>query len=125
MVDAALIASVVAGENIVDFVVYVPDSFEDAFAEIVLFVAIAKLECFASAGRCARWYGGTASIATFENYVSLDGWIAARVEDLAGFDEFNVAVFWLHKLMPFLYSLSFYAIFLGLFYHAYAKISLF
>jgi len=46
VIEGALVGGVKPGNGLGDFVVGVGNGFEDALAEILRFVAIAKLECF-------------------------------------------------------------------------------
>jgi len=62
------------------------DGLEDAFAEVMAFVAVAELDGFVLAGGCAGGDGGAAEGAGFQDDVCFDGGVAARIENLAGAD---------------------------------------
>ena len=57
---------------------------QHALAEIARLVAIAQLDRFMRAGRCARGHRGPAERAVFEHDIDFDSGVAARIEDLAG-----------------------------------------
>ena len=90
LVDRRLVGGVSALERGQDFLVNVGDGLPDAFAEVAVFVAVAQLERLVFAGARAAGDGGTANGAALEGHVCLDSGVAARVEDFAGQDAFNV-----------------------------------
>ncbi len=88
-IDRLLIARIQADQFRSDLGVDVLDGLQNALAEINLLVVIAQLDGFMLAGAGAAGDGGAAQRAVFENYVDFDRGIAARIEDLAGVDEFD------------------------------------
>ncbi len=86
MIEGALVGGVKPGNGLGDFVVGVGNGFEDALAEILRFVAIAKLECFVFTSGSARRDRGAAQRSAIENDIGFDGGVAARIDDLAGAD---------------------------------------
>ena len=85
-IERGLVADVEAFDGFGDGAVDVVDGFENAFAEIARFVAVAKLESFVFAGGGAGGHGGAAARAVREDYVGLDRGIAARIKNLPADD---------------------------------------
>ncbi len=76
-VDGNLVESAHANEGGSDYVVDVGYCFEHAFAHVAGFVAVAELEGFVNAGRCAGGNGSAAESAGFEDYVYFNSGVAA------------------------------------------------
>ena len=85
-IKGALIADRRAVERLCDFAVHRSDGAEDPFAAEATLVAIAKLNSFVCASRCARWNSGATSCTTGKRYIYFNGRVAARVKDLAPLD---------------------------------------
>ncbi len=64
----------------------VGDGLEDALAAVLGLVAIAQLDRFVGPGGCARRDAGAPDRTIDQDDVDLDGRVAARIEDLSGFD---------------------------------------
>ena len=90
LVNRRLVGGVSALEHGENLFVDVGDGLPDALAEVAAFVAVAQLERLVFAGARAAGHGGTAEGAVLEDHVSLDSGVAARVEDFAGQDAFDL-----------------------------------
>ena len=88
LVDDALLAGVAAEHLLGDLLVDVLNSLENALAGVALLVAVAQLNGLELTGRRA---GGnrSAGLGAVEDHLDLNGRVAAGVEDLTGFDEFD------------------------------------
>src|SRR4051812_13868669 len=83
LVDCFLIARVETDELGGNFIVDVFDGIKNSFAEVGFLVAVTKLASLVLASACAGGDGGAADGAVLEDDIDLDGWVAARVENLA------------------------------------------
>ncbi len=89
LVDSNLVEGAHAYEGLSDGAVDVGYGFEDAFAHVAGFVAVAELKGFVNARGSARGNGSAAFGAGFEDYVYFNSGVAARVEHLTTNDFFN------------------------------------
>ena len=85
-VDQALVGGVHADEFGAEDGLDVFDGLEYALAEVVIFVAVAKLNGFVLAGGGAAGNGGAAYGSAVEDDVGFDGGITAGVQDFACVD---------------------------------------
>ena len=85
-VDEALVGGVHAGEFGGEDGLDVFDGVEDAFAEVVVLVAVAEFDGFVLAGGGSAGNGGAAFGSAVEEDVGFDGGVSAGVEDFAGVD---------------------------------------
>ena len=86
VVNADLVASVVANEGGSDLRLHVCDRFLRPLAEVTLLVAVAQLDGLVLAGGSPGRNCGAAEGAADEAHVDLDGRIASGVDDLTGGD---------------------------------------
>src|SRR5690606_442724 len=63
--------------------------FAHTLSEVTTSVTIAQLNGFAGTSGCARWYSSPAHGTGFEQHVTFDGGIAARIQDLAADDVYD------------------------------------
>ena len=84
LVDIGLFVGVNADKGLGNVVVHVFHGFQYAFAEITRCVAVAQLQGFFLAGRCAAGHGCAAHNAAFQQNVAFNGGVAARIQNLAG-----------------------------------------
>ena len=89
LVDESLIERIDAFELTADLVVYILDRLLHALAGIAKVVAVAKLDGFILAGRRTAWNCRTSGYSVFKNDLSLDGRIAARIQDLPSGDSLD------------------------------------
>ena len=89
VVDAALIEHAVTHESGSDLLVDVLDGVERTLTAVALLVAVAEFEGFVLTGRSTGGNRCTAYYAVFERYVYFYCGIAARIEDLTGYDVLN------------------------------------
>ena len=89
-VDVALRGGVDADELGSEAIVDVGHGVEHALAEVGALVAVTQLAGLVDAGRGTRGDRGAAFSAVIQADVDFDGGIAARVDDLAGADVFDV-----------------------------------
>ncbi len=75
------------GDDVVD----VLDGLGDALAEVSGLVPVAKFDGLVDTRGCSGRHGGAAQCPVLEDDVHLDGGIAARIQDFAGFDVFDYA----------------------------------
>ncbi len=90
-IDVHLLEGVEAADLRGDSRVDILDGLENAFAEVALLVAVAKLDGLVIAGAGPGGYGGPAQSAVLEDDVDFDGGIAAGIENLARLDVFDNA----------------------------------
>ena len=89
LVDDALLAGVAAEHLLGDLLVDVLNSLENALAGVALLVAVAQLNGLELTGRRAGGNRSAGLGAVVEDHLDLNGRVAAGVEDLTGFDEFD------------------------------------
>ncbi len=70
----------------------VRDRLEDALAPVAGSVPVTELDCFARAGRSARWHPGARDGAVAERHGDRQGRVAPGIENLDGFDACHVQV---------------------------------
>ena len=69
MVDLTLVQGAHAQDSGSNYIIYIIDSFQNAFATIAFFVAITKLDCFVFTGRGTRGNSCTAKSAGSQMYI--------------------------------------------------------
>ena len=84
LVDEGLVRGVQADDGFADCGIDVLYRFEYAFAQVAAFVAVTQFQRFFLAGGGAGWYGSTAHHAGFQQYISFNSGVTARVQDFAG-----------------------------------------
>ena len=89
-VERALVGGIHAGDCFRDRGIHMLDRLQHAFADVAGFVAVAQLDRFMFAGRSAGRNRAAADNAAFEAHVGFDGWIAARIENLAAVNGDNL-----------------------------------
>ncbi len=90
VVELALVAGVHAFQLGGDHFVDVVDGLQHAFADVAALVAIAQLQRFVLAGGGAAGHGGAAARSAFQNDIGFDGGIAARIQNFAAKNQFNL-----------------------------------
>jgi hypothetical protein len=88
-VDEPLLAGLEAEQLRADLVEHGVDRVLDALAQVAALVAVAQLQRLVGAGGGPGGHRGTGDGAVVQTDLDLDGRIAARVEDLAGYEAFN------------------------------------
>src|ERR1044072_699938 len=83
IVDLRLIERAHAFDRRCDFLVHIGAGFQNAFTAVTFFVAVTQFPRFMLAGAGAARNNGSTERAAFESNINLDGWIAARIENLA------------------------------------------
>ena len=84
LIDEALVGGVHAFEFRGNDGFNIGHGLQNAFAEVMAFVAVAQLDGLKLAGGGSGWDNGTAHGAAFQDHVRFHGGIAARVKDFAG-----------------------------------------
>ena len=86
LVDGRLVRGVEADDGRADFIVDVRDRREHALAVVAGFVAVAELERFMRARRCAGGNRGPGRDPAFQDDFDFHGGVSAGIEDLAAAD---------------------------------------
>src|SRR6202034_3879107 len=85
-IESLLFGGVEARDGLCDFGVHVADGFQDAFAEVARFVAVAEFDGFVFTGGCAGRDGGAADGSALEVDVGFGGGVGAGIDDFTAED---------------------------------------
>lgn len=89
LVDNALLTRVTAEHLLGDLLVDVLNSLENTLTGVTLLIAVTQLNGLELTGRSARRNRSAGLGAVVEDHLDLNGRVAAGIEDLTGFDEFD------------------------------------
>ncbi|CUJ32518.1 hypothetical protein TA5113_03038 [Cognatishimia activa] len=78
-INGFLFGHIKANQVFGDLTVHGGHCFQNTFAKIAGFVAVALFDCFVGTGGCARRHGRAAHGAVFQDNINLNGWVAAAV----------------------------------------------
>ena len=90
LVDTHLVGNVHADDGRGDHLVDILDGVQYALAQVTALVAVAELERFVLARRCAARNGCAAECAGYGTYFDLDGRVTSRIEDFSCMDLYNL-----------------------------------
>jgi hypothetical protein len=82
IIDAGLIERIENDQCFADFAVYVADGLQHPLPQVPVHVAVAQFHGFARPGRRTRGHGCPAECTALREYLSFDGRITARIDNL-------------------------------------------
>ena len=93
MVDLTLVQGAHAQDSGSNYIIYIIDSFQNAFATIAFFVAITKLDCFVFTGRGTRGNSCTAKSAGSQKYIYFNRRVTTRIKNFSSYYFYNFHTF--------------------------------